>query len=152
MNTEQFLTERNVPFVRLLHGDVYTAQELAAREHVPGMKVAKPVLVKADDEFILCVIPAACRVDLNRIARLTGHRHATLATEAEMRDVFPDCEVGAEPPFGEPYGLQTWVDSSIRDDDYLVFQAGRHSEAVKIARTDYERIANARIADFAHHI
>lgn len=149
MNVERLLMQQNVPYVRLLHGDVYTAQELAASEHVPGMKVAKPVLVKADNEFILCVVPACARVDLDRVAKLSGHHHAELASESEMARVFTDCEVGAEPPFGEPYGVTTWMDASLKADDYVVFQTGRHSEAVKIARTDYERLARPRVLEFS---
>jgi len=149
MNVERLLSDQRVPFVRLVHGEVYTSQELAEREHVPGMKVAKPVLVRADDEYILCVLPASARVDLDRIARLSGHRNAALASEAEMLEIFDDCELGAEPPFGEPYGVPTWMDASLKADDYVVFQSGRHSEAVKIARTDYERLARPRVMEFA---
>lgn len=152
MNVEQFLTKHEVPYLRMVHGDVYTAQELAAREHVSGMKVAKPVLVKADDEFLLCVVPAACRVDLPRLAQLTGHTSAILATEDDMRRIFADCEVGAEPPLGGPYGVPTWMDASLRRDDFIVFQSGRHTEAVKIARSDYERVAKPSVGDFARHL
>ncbi|MCK6457326.1 MAG: YbaK/EbsC family protein [Phycisphaerae bacterium] len=152
MDIQTFLNGNKVPYVRLLHGSVYTAQELAAREHVPGSKVAKPVLVKAGDDFILCVVPASHRVDLERVAQLAGQRYAALATETEMKNIFKDCEIGAEPPFGEPYGVQTWMDDSIQADDYLVFQSGRHTEAIKIARTDYERLARPRVAHFARHV
>jgi Ala-tRNA(Pro) deacylase len=152
MKLQNYLEGKNVPYVRLVHGAVYTAQELAAREHVPGMKVAKPVLIRAGDELILCVLPATHRVDLNRVARLAGCDSASLATEADMKQVFEDCEVGAEPPIGEPYGVETWMDASLKDDDYVVFQSGRHTEAVKIARTDYERLAHPKVAFFAHHI
>lgn len=149
MNVEQVLLDRQVPYVRLVHQPAFTSQELAAREHVPGMKVAKPVLVRADDEYILCVLPATTHVDLDRIARLSGHRRVALAREAELAEVFDDCELGAEPPFGEPYGVPTWMDATLQADDYVVFQAGTHNHAVKIARTDYERLARPRIADFA---
>jgi len=149
MNIERLFADQQVPYVRLVHGEVFTSQELAAREHVPGMKVAKPVLVRADGEFILCVLPASARVDLDRIARLSGHRRAALASESELQQIFDDCELGAEPPFGEPYGVPTWMDASLKADDYVVFQSGKHSEAVKIARTDYERLARPRVMEFA---
>lgn len=152
MKVVEFLQNNQVPFLRLVHGDVYTAQELAAREHVPGMKVAKPVLVRAGTKFVLCVVPAACRLDLDRVARLMGSENAALASESEMRDIFNDCEVGAEPPFGAPYGIETLMDESILADDYLVFQSGRHTEAVKVARTDYERLAKPRIEKISRHL
>lgn len=146
MDIVEYLQSHNVPFERMPHRTTYTAQELAAAEHVPGWNVAKPVIVNADDTTIMCVVPACCRVDLDQVARVTGARKASLATEQQMAQIFGDCELGAEPPFGKPYGLATWMDEQLLKDDYLVFQAGKHTEAVKLSREDYQRLAEPRLA------
>jgi Ala-tRNA(Pro) deacylase len=165
MKTSDYLKQQHVSFELLQHGTTYTAQELAAMEHVPGRNVAKPVLVRADDKFVrnvakpvlvraddkfvLCVLPAPSMVDLKRVADAMGAEAAELASETELASVFDDCELGAEPPFGHLYGIDTLMDSSLCKDDYLVFQAGSHTEAVKINRSDYERLAAPQVASFA---
>jgi Ala-tRNA(Pro) deacylase len=149
MKTGDYLKQQHVDYELLQHGMTYTAQELAAMEHVPGRNVAKPVLVRADDKFVLCVLPAPSMVDLKRVADAMGAEAAELATETELASVFDDCELGAEAPFGHLYGIDTLMDASLCKDDYLVFQAGSHTEAVKINRSDYERLAAPQIASFA---
>jgi len=152
MKLEQFLESQKVAYEKLTHPPAYTAQGLAAEEHVPGMNVAKPVLVQAGKEYVMCVLPACCRVDLDLVSKATRAPSARLANEEELRKVFADCELGAEPPFGNLFGLRTLMDESLQKDDYLVFQAGTHTQAVKMKRADYEKIAAPVVAPFAHHV
>jgi len=152
MTLEAYLREQNVPFETLVHPAMYTAQGLAAEEHVPGMSVAKPVVVKAGDRFVMCVLPACCRVDLDRVAELLHVERAELASESEMARLFGDCELGAEPPFGGLYGLSMLMDESLRGSEQIVFQAGSHTRAIKMNRSDYERLTQPQVASFAHHL
>ena len=144
------LLERNrVHYRRLPHPAAYTSQGVAATTHVPGWNVAKSVVLKVDGAFVLAVVPAPCRVDLQRFQIAAGAEHVALATEAEFRGLFPGCDLGAEPPFGELYGLPVWVDSRLVEDDFVVFNAGSHTDAVRIAYKDFERLARPRIARIA---
>lgn len=152
MQLETYLESKNVPYERISHPPTYTAQGLAAEEHVPGQYVAKPVLVRTEDQFVLCVLPACYRLDLNRVARAAGATEADLATEQDMAEVFDDCELGAEPPFGNLFGLRTFVDESLKKDEYLLFQAGTHTEAIRMRRADYERVCSPIVAPIAHHL
>jgi len=152
MNVARYLQEQKVHFDRLEHLTAYTAQELAAREHVSGRCVAKPVLVKADGKFVLCVLPAPSMVDLDRVAAALGTDSAELATEDELSTVFDDCDLGAEPPFGHLYGLKTLMDQTLCDDEFLVFQAGSHTEAIKIRTEDFQHLAAPQVAFFARQM
>ena len=140
MNVLNRLQQEGVEFEVSRHPKTYTAQELAAAEHVPGANVAKPVLVRADGEYVLCVLPASKRLNLSAVADALCVGQVELADEATMVEVFPDCELGAEPPIGAFFGLDTLVDYSLMADDYIVFQAGSHTESVRMAWDDFERL------------
>lgn len=140
MNFETVLQEWKIPYEKKVHHTTYTSQELAAAEHVSGYNVAKPVLVKGDHGFAMCVLSACDRLDLGRAARALHENRLQLATERETRSLFPDCEPGAEPPVGRLYHLRTVMDERLARDEYLVMQAGTHTEAVKIQRADWERL------------
>ncbi|QDV90130.1 YbaK / prolyl-tRNA synthetases associated domain protein [Phycisphaerae bacterium RAS2] len=149
MQLEKLLRKEKIPFEKKTHRTAFTSQELAAAEHIPGRFVAKPVLVKGDKGFAMCVIAACDRLDLARAAQALGEPRVELATEQEMRIVCPDCEIGAEPPIGRLFNLKTVMDERLSNDTYLVMQAGTHTEAVKLLREDWERVCNpikARIA------
>jgi Ala-tRNA(Pro) deacylase len=143
------LEENHVYYKRLAHPTAYTSQGVAASVHVPGREVAKTVVVRIDGKFMLAVLPAPCRVDLERLRQAAGGQNAALANEADLEALFPDCEVGAEPPFGEIYGLPVWVDVSLVEDEWIVFNGGTHTEAVEIAYADFARLARPKIAAFA---
>ncbi len=146
MKLEALLKKRGIPFERHIHHTTFTSQELADAEHVSGYLVAKPVIVKGTTGFAMCVVPAAKRLDLNRAAEALHEREVTLATENEMSGLFPDCELGAEPPIGRLFGLRTVMDRKLHDDEYLVMQSGTHTEAVKIRRQDYESLCDPIVA------
>ena len=144
------LLERNrVHYQTLGHPRAYTSQGTAAAMRVPGREVAKTVVLKVDGKVVLAVLPAPSRVDFQRFREATGAASVELAAEAEFQSLFPGCDVGAEPPFGELYGLPVWVDASLSRDESIVFNGGTHAEAVRIAYRDFERLAHPRVARFA---
>lgn len=140
MNLESMLRIQGVPYEKHSHPTTYTAQALAEVEHVSGYAVAKPVVVKGATGFTMCVLPAPRHLNLERVAAALGEPSVRLATETEMANLFPDCELGAEPPIGALFGLATLADPQLQEDDYLIMQAGTHSEAIKLHRKSWERL------------
>jgi len=144
-----FLNQSKVRYQLIHHPEAFTAQELAAIEHVKGKNHAKVVMVKTDDgRQLMAVLPADHRVDLAKLDALTGQR-ATLATEAEFKSLFPDCAIGTMPPFGSLYNVPTYVDKSLTDEEFIVFEAGTHSDAIKMSYADYVRLAKPQVSEFA---
>lgn len=151
MNVIEFLDSKSVKYDVTHHRPTFTAQQMAAEEHVPGMAVAKPVLINADEVYYLCVLPACCKVDLDELKRHLGAEKLVLAGEDEMAKVFGDCELGAEAPFGELYAMTTIMDNSLEDDEFIVFQAGTHDKAVKMDMAEYRRLAEPKVLSFCYH-
>ena len=149
MDIAKFLKEAGVAFQLRKHQEAYTAQEMAAAEHITGDAVAKPVVVHAGKKHVLCVLPASCKVDLGKLAKLLKAKKCRLADETELGELFPDVEVGAEPPFGKPYGLETVVDERLTACETIAFTAGTHSQTVCMSYADYARLAEPTVADFA---
>jgi Ala-tRNA(Pro) deacylase len=150
MNLHSFLDRLGVRYSVSHHPAVYTAQALAEAEHIPGKQVVKPVVVQADGRWVLCALPASYRIDLLRIRELLHADSVSLAQENKLRELFPDCELGAEPPIGRLYGMQTYVDAAVIDDERVTFQAGTHEDSVTMPLADYRRIVEAQIAKFSH--
>jgi Ala-tRNA(Pro) deacylase len=148
MRLSDFLNQSKVRYDAVHHPEAFTAQELAAIEHVKGRSHAKVVMIKAGSEKFMAVLPADHRVDLEKLDKATGKRTA-LATEAEFKDLFPDCAVGTMPPFGHLYGMGTYVDTSLTEAGNIVFEAGTHSDAIKMSYADYARLAKPTVADFS---
>lgn len=146
---QRFLDERGVKYVRIQHSPAYTAQEIAASAHVPGKELAKTVMVRIDGELALSVLPASERVDFEMLRSATGAQCVELASEEEFRNRFPDCEVGAMPPFGNLYGLKTFVASHLAEDEVIAFNAGSHTELVRLAYSDFERLVEPIRLEFA---
>ena len=144
----EFLDHAHIKYEVLHHPEAYSSQQRAQVEHVKGRYHAKVVVVKSDGHQSLAVLPADRLVDLEKFEKLTG-KVAKLADEAEIHIAFPDCAVGAMPPFGSLYGLPTYVDESLTQDDYIVLEAGTHTDAIKLSYKDYERLAEPKVADFA---
>lgn len=131
------------------HRSAYTAESVAHYENVPGQNVAKPVVVKADGDFYMCVLPSDHRIDFKVLKSQLMVKSLTLASEDELADLFPDCDVGTEPPFGILYGLETFMDRSLEDDKYIVFQGGSHETAISMSMKEYRRLAYPKIMDFS---
>jgi Ala-tRNA(Pro) deacylase len=145
---ETYLREHNVAFQEDHHPIAYTAQEVAAAEHVPGHLVAKSVLVVADGRMVMLALPAIYQVDLRRVAEMLGAPDARLAREDEFANVFPDCELGAIPPFGNLYQLPVYVDRSLAEDETIIFPAGTHTDTISVPYADFDRLVNPSLADF----
>jgi Ala-tRNA(Pro) deacylase len=142
------LDREKVTYKVLSHRETFTAPELAQALHVPGKELAKVVIVKADKRFVMMVLSANRRVDLKRLKEIFRTSHVRLATEAEFNELFPDCELGAMPPFGNLYGLEVTVDQSLTMDEEIVFQAGTRHEAVKLRYQDFASLVRPRVAEF----
>jgi len=151
MKLQSFLDDLQVPYRVSRHATSYTAQDLAAAEHVSGNRVIKPVVVQADGQMVMCALPASHRVDLAELRNQLQATQLSLADEAELSRAFADCELGAEPPIGRLYGMPTLMDESLMADDKVTFQAGSHDCAVTMAMADYRRIAQPEVAHFARH-
>lgn len=143
-----YLNEKKVPYEILHHPEAFTAQTIAAAEHIKGRHHAKVVMVKSGDRHLMTVLPADSRLDLEKLEKVTG-KPASLESEAEFKNLFPDCAPGAMPPFGDLYGVPTCVDRSLTKEDYIVFEAGTHTDAIKLSYSDYERAAKPHVQDFA---
>jgi len=147
---EAYLRENQVAYQVQHHPTAYTAQEVAAREHIPGKMLAKVVIVLADGKMRMLILPAPCRVDFAKAAAVLGAKEVRLAREDEFAAAFPDCSVGAMPPFGNLYDVPVYVDRTLTDDETIVFQAGTHTDTMSIRYEDFERLVKPRVADFAH--
>ena len=137
---KQFLDDNHVKYIAIRHSPAFTAQEIAASAHVPGKELAKTVMVKIDGEMALAVLPASERVDFMMLETATGAGKVELAAEDEFRSRFPDCEVGAMPPFGNLYGMPTYVADDLAEDEQITFNAGSHTELIRMAFPDYVRL------------
>ena len=152
MDITKYLDQKRVHYRVSVHRPTFSSQQLAAEEHVSGGCVAKPVIVQADGRYYMCVLPACCKVDLEMLRSQLGAGDIELAREKDFERLFPQCELGAEPPFGNVFGMATLMDQSLHRDQFLIFQAGRHDQAVKIRRTDYETLVHPRILAFSYHL
>ena len=149
MNLPSFLDEHGVNYRLSHHPETYRSQDLAQIEHMSGRNVVKPVLVKADGQFVLCALPASYKVDLMELRDQLRAKEVYLADESQLRQCFPDCELGAEPPIGKIWGLPTLMDESLTADDMVMFQAGTHDQAVTMTLAEYRRVAQPEMAHFA---
>jgi Ala-tRNA(Pro) deacylase len=143
---------RHVSFERLHHRPQYTANRVAQALHVPGREMAKTVILRTSDGYMMAVLPATHRVNLERMREELGERDLDFASEAEMDRLFPDCERGAMPPFGSLYNLPTMVDETLAEDDDIVFEAQNHEEAFRMKFRDYEEVEQPRHGRFAEQL
>jgi len=134
------------------HERVYTSQEIAAAMHVPGRELVKVVMVKADGKMVMLVLPASYRIETKKLKKVLQCKKLQIAKERDFEELFPDCEVGAMPPFGNLYHLEVWVDQVLTEDEMIVFRAGSHVETLKIKYSDYSRLVNPRVGDFSVHL
>ena len=144
-----YLQSRHVWYESLLHPPAPTASRLAQTVHVPGRFVAKGVLVKAGSSYVLAVLPATARIDLDRLGRVLDAREIRIATEDEVERVFGDCERGALPPFGRLYGLTTLVDARLAEADDIVFEGNTRHEGLRMSYRDFEALEAPIRARFA---
>jgi Ala-tRNA(Pro) deacylase len=146
---KKFLDEHEIKYACIQHSPAYTAQEVAASAHVSGKELAKTVMVRIDGQMAMAVLPASRQVDRELLRRSAGADDVEIPSEAEFKDLFPDCEIGAMPPFGNLYGMPVFVEQHLTEDKEIAFNAGTHSELVKLAYYDYERLVAPKIAAFS---
>ncbi len=144
-----YLQSNSIPFTIQHHQAAFTAREVAAASHLPAILTTKVVIVSADDKLVMLVLPAAYRVDLSRIYPLLGAHFVRLADERDLAATFPDCAIGAMPPFGNLYGMPVYVDTKLAAQTQMTFQPGSHTETMTIAYADYARLVQPNVADFA---
>lgn len=147
---KRFLDDQGVRYVTVRHSPAFTAQEVAASAHISGYEMAKTVMVKVNGQMAMAVLPAPLHVDLRHLQELTGADSVELATESEFKALFPECELGAMPPFGRLYGLDTYVAQRLAEDEYIAFNAGTHTELIRMRFRDFERLAEPRLLAFSH--
>lgn len=146
---ESYFREHGVAFDDQEHATAFTAQGVAASEHVPGRMLAKIVMARANGDLVMLVLPAPSMVDLSKVADVLGVPEVRLAQEQEFAASFPDCEPGAMPPFGNLYDLPVYVDATMGQSARIVFQAGTHTVTMSVAYADFERLAEPKVVDIA---
>ena len=144
-----FLDSHNVKYITITHSTAYTAQEIASLVHIKGRELAKTVMVKIDGQMAMAVLPASHQVDLSVLKTAAGAETAVLATEAEFRGGFPECETGAMPPFGNLYGMPVFAEKSLARDKEITFNAGTHNEVVRLSYEDFARLVRPKVISFA---
>ncbi len=142
---KEFLDSHNVKYVTISHSRAFTAQETATSAHIPGKELAKTVMVKMNGKMAMAVLPASSKVDFDILKKVTGFAKIEIANEKEFKDLFPDCEIGAMPPFGNLYGMDVFVAESLTEDKEIAFNAGSHRELVKMAYKDFEKLAKPKV-------
>lgn len=145
---QSYLDSHKVPYQVVGHSVAYTAHEAAESLHVPGNKYAKVVVVKADGRFVMLVLPSTWRVDIEHVEDILEFPHVRLATEEELANLFPDCEIGSMPPFGNLYGVPVYVDELLTRDEEIFFDAGSHVGAIKLRYRDFADLVHPQVAEF----
>jgi len=142
---KEFLDANGVKYVSISHSQAFTAMEVAESAHVQGKEMAKTVILNVDGRLRMAVLPAIQKVDLELLRRELGAASVELALEQEFRSDFPGCEVGAMPPFGNLFGLEVLVEPRLAADREIAFNAGSHTELIRMAYQDFERLVRPRL-------
>jgi Ala-tRNA(Pro) deacylase len=146
---KEFLDENKVRYITVSHSPAYTTQEIAAKAHLPGKEIAKTVLIKIDGKLAMAVLPGSFKINFEELKRAIGSDKVRLADEHEFIDKFPDCEVGAMPPFGNLYGVDVFVANNLAENEEIAFNACSHSQLIKMAYADYEKLVKPVRLEFA---
>ena len=151
MSVAAFLDKSGISYETSEHHPTFTAQRIAAVEHEPGRFVAKPVIINVDGKYMMCVLAACSKIDLRSLKNQLGANSIELVDESVLSIMFEDCELGAEPPFGNLYDLPTIMDKALTDDDHILFQANTHERAIRMKMADYRAIVQPKVLDFSYH-
>lgn len=142
---KKFLDEHNVKYELLRHSPAYTAQEIAATAHIPGKDLVKTVIVKLDGKLAMLVCSANKMINFEKLKKVANAKHVELASEYEFQDRFADCEVGAMPPMGNLFDMDVYVDDSLLEDEKIAFNAGNHSELVRMRYEDWAKLVKPKV-------
>jgi Ala-tRNA(Pro) deacylase len=140
-----YLDNHHVKYITISHSPAYTAQTIAQSAHIPGKDLAKTVIVKLDDGYAMAVLPASHKVDLDYLKRGVAAKDVALADESEFESLFPDCELGAMPPFGNLYDMDVYVAEELTGDEEIAFNAGTHTELVQMAYKDFASLVEPKV-------
>lgn len=145
---KDYLDSHHIPHKCIEHGVTVTAQQTAHLMHIKGNEMVKTVIVNLDDRMAMFVLPAPDRVNVDRVKQSTGAHHVAVAEERDIHGLFPDCETGAMPPFGNLYGLEVFVQKDLTEDDEIAFNAGNHHEIIKLRYRDFASLVHPTVGDF----
>jgi Ala-tRNA(Pro) deacylase len=143
-----FLDKEKIKYVSIVHSPAYTAQEVAASAHITGRELAKTVIVQLDGEMAMAVLPANRKIVLQDLREVTGANQVKFVPEDTFKKLFPDCETGAMPPFGNLYGMEVFMAESLTQNETIAFNAGSHTEVIKLAFKDFERLVHPNVLSF----
>lgn len=147
---KEFLDSNKIKYVSITHSSAYTAMEIAAMAHIPGKELAKTVMIKINGRMAMVVLPATHMIKMDLLKKVVGNDNIRLATEQEFKDKFPDCDVGAMPPFGNLYGMDVYASSALREDEEIAFNAGTHTELIKLSYKDFENLVKPTVVDISY--
>jgi Ala-tRNA(Pro) deacylase len=147
---KEYLDKNDIQYITITHSLAFTAQKVAAATHISGWELAKTVIVKIDGKMAMAVLPASTLINLDELKSITGTENVELASEKEFSDLFPECETGAMPPFGNLYGMEVYVSSSLAKDDDIAFNAGTHTEVIKMSYKDFEKLVSPTVTEFIY--
>ena len=143
-----YLDQNDVKYVVISHSTAYAAHEVAASAHIPAKELAKTVMLKVDGKMVMAVLPASHQVHLDELKQALGASSLELASEDDFKDLFPGCAVGAMPPFGNLYDVEVVVARRLTEDEEIAFNAGSHTELIRLAYSDFERLVKPKILQF----
>jgi Ala-tRNA(Pro) deacylase len=146
---KKLLEEKKVKYEAIKHEEAFTAQEIAATTHTPGKEMVKVVILNGDEKFFMAVLPASYRIDIEKLKGIVNVKNLRLSTEEEFERLFPDCEVGAMPPFGNLYNIGVYVDKVLSEDETIVFLVGNHKESIKMKYKDFTKLVKPNVEEFA---
>jgi Ala-tRNA(Pro) deacylase len=142
---KEFLDQNSIKYMTISHSPAFTAQEIAASACIPGKELAKTVMIKIHGRIAMAVLPASHKIDFELLRKSLDVGDVGLAGEHEFRGMFPECDVGAMPPFGNLYGMDVLVTESLTQNDEIAFNAGTHTELIRLAYKDFERLVKPRV-------
>ena len=146
---KKFLDENHIEYVTIQHSLAFTTPRIAASAHISGKELAKTVIIKVDGEMAMAVLPSTFQVDFEQLKKATKSKSVELAGEEEFQHLFPDCEIGAMPPFGNLYGMKVYVAETLAEDEEICFNAGSHTELIQLTYKDFIRLVNPVIIRFS---
>ncbi len=146
---KDYLDENNIKYVVISHSSAFTALEVAASAHLPGKELAKTVMVKIDGKMAMVVLPSSYKIDFDLLKDVTNAEQIELAEEDEFSSLFPNCQVGTMPPFGNLYDMDVYVAEALTKAEEIAFAAGSHSELIKLAYKDFEKLVKPVVKQFS---
>ncbi len=134
---KKYLDSNHIPYETIHHLPAYTASQTAQAAHIPGKHLAKVVMVKLDGEFAMVAVPANCNVNWEELKRMTCAKQLELACEHEFSKLFPNCDIGAMPAFGNLYGVDVYLADSLAHEEWFAFNGGSHDDLIRICAKDF---------------